>query len=223
MLFTEKSSKTLAFSIIYPFYFLIDNHIFHAINTKIIVNNSQGYSRIMFGSLMAQISLLSYYKYHSKLNHDNFYSFIEIIPVLTLILLCNSTGQILNRIVKGDKTSIAGYSFLFIGTCSIFLSFWLELKEIDSTANISYLWLGILSITTLLKPEIFTKKTFSNEQNSTKSNLGLSNPENWLKKGLNVDLVQNNLIDFISSEMERVDFYFKGLSGSGKQDYSKKP
>lgn len=184
---------------------------------KIIVNNSQGYSRIMFGSLMAQISLLSYYKYHSKFNHDNFYSFIEIIPVVILILLCNSTGQILNRIVKGDKTSIAGYSFLFIGTCSIFLSFWLEFKEIDSTANISYLFLGILSITTLLKSEILTKKTFSNEQNLSKSNLGLSNPENWFKKGLNVDLVQNNLIDFISSENAKSRlFILKGLSGSGK-------
>ena len=109
---------------------------------------------------MAQISLLSYYKYHVRINQDSLYLFIEIIPVIVLILLCNSIGQVLNRIFKGDKTSIAGYSFLFLGICSIFLSFWLELKEFDYIANVSYLLMGGLSTITLFKPDLLTKKYF---------------------------------------------------------------
>ena len=182
-----------------------------------IVNNSVGYSRILFASWMAQLSSLSFYKYHADISPDSLASYIEYVPLLSLVLISSFIGRVLNRIFKGEKVSYAGY--LLSGTALVLtvICFWFELKESQSVVNYTYFGLAIPSLILLYRPTLLGSNLKFNQQLQSNSGHGLSNPLKWYTDGLNISSVQDEVLHFIkSNDLNKRAFLIKGNSGTGK-------
>lgn len=189
---------------------------------NIIVNNSNGYARILFASWMAQLAVLSYYEYHAELFPDHFWLYIDFIPLLGLIFLSALLGSLLNRIFKKEKVSGIGYVLLVMGFTFAFLSFWLELRELFLVANLAYSFLAVFSIWMLNNPNRMGVKVYKMVEVGGDSASGLSNPVKWYTKGLNVQSLQEQLFSFLNSNniSDRV-YVIQGNSGSGKTRFLK--
>lgn len=183
-----------------------------------IVNNTVGYSRILFASWMAQLNLLSFYKYHADILPGHILGYVEFIPVLGLVFISFYIGTVLNRIFKGEKVTYKGYVLLAISVIVAFLCFWLELKESLGLANYIYLGLAVPCLLFLYSPKIIGSSFKSmGELESEEAGQGLSNPLKWYTKGVNVLSIQEQLLAFIDSEdLSKRAFLINGKSGAGK-------
>ena len=189
---------------------------------NIIVNNSNGYARILFGSWMAQLAVLSYYEYHAELFPDHFWVYVDFIPSLGLIFLSALLGSLLNRIFKKEKVSGIGYVLLVMGFLFALLSFWLELRELFLVANLAYSFLAVFSIWMLYNPKRMGAKVYKMEEVEGDSASGLSNPVKWYTRGLNVQSLQEQLFSFLSSnDISDQVYVIQGNSGSGKTRFLK--
>jgi len=184
---------------------------------NIIVNNSNGYARILFGSWMAQLVVLSYYEYHAELFSKSLWVYLDIVQGIGLLFLSTLLGSLLNKLFKKEKVTRLGYSLLALGFSFAFFSFWLELRELFLIANLAYSVLALVSIWMLYYPDMMGVKSIQMEANHLTSNSGLSNPLNWYTKGLNVLDIQNEVLAFLDSDdVSNRFFIIEGKSGSGK-------
>ena len=189
---------------------------------NIIVNNSNGYARILFGSWMAQLAVLSYYAYHAELFPDHFWVYVDFIPSLGLIFLSALLGSLLNKVFKKENISGLGYVLLVMGFLFALLSFWLELRELFLVANLAYGFLAIFSMWMLYNPDRMGAKVYKMEELEGDTASGLSNPIRWYTEGLNVKSLQEQLFSFLSSNdvSDRI-YVIQGNSGTGKTRFLK--
>ena len=111
--YQETAVKTVLYESVVPF--LASVLLTYLVMFKLpnfIVNNTVGYSRILFASWMAQLNLLSFYKYHADMLPGHILGYGEFIPTLGLVFISFYIGTVLNRIFKGEKVTYKGYILL---------------------------------------------------------------------------------------------------------------
>lgn len=184
----------------------------------IIVNNEESYIAILFGALMAQVVILSYYEYHIALISNPIFYYFKWIAFFGLLFSGVVSGKLLNRIYKKEPVSRIGKSLLILMLISPCIGFWLEFGGSVYNSNLIYALSGVFGIVILLNPK-WLRIPNSNKPTlqSLENKKGLEEPITWYTSGTNANLLSDQLIQFIQSDsFDDRTFILNGISGVGK-------
>lgn len=184
---------------------------------NVVVNNSKGFSRILFGSWVGQLTILSFYEYHSELFPTMLLSFVDIVPAISLTFVCAALGLIADKVMKRESVTIMGKLFALVSILLAVLSFWFELHELYLLGNTFYSVLAMASLFILFNPSSISGGIPLNSIESKVELWSLFNPLKWYKKGTNLESVKTALASFVLKETNESKIaLLKGEYGSGK-------
>lgn len=183
----------------------------------IVVNNAKGFSRILFGSWMGQLTVLSFYEYHCELFPSALFGFVDFVPAISLIFVCSLLGVIIDKTIKKEPLTVAGKLFAFLSILLAILSFWLELHEWYLLGNIFYGILGATSLYLLNNKSVLSGNLALNSKGHAKELRNLINPLRWYTAGTNLKSVKTDLRDFLIQSQDKANLaLLRGHLGSGK-------
>ncbi len=184
---------------------------------NVVINNSKGFSRILFGSWMGQLTVLSFYEYHSELFPSALLGFVDFVPAVFLMFVCAVLGVITDKIIKKESITVTGKLFAFLSILLAILSFWFELHEWYLLGNSFYGILGTSSLYLLHNKSVLSGSLTVNSTGNGKEFSGLFNPLRWYTAGTNLKSVKTDLGAFLIKTQNKSNLaLLRGHYGSGK-------
>ncbi|MBL6729826.1 MAG: ATP-binding protein [Bacteroidia bacterium] len=187
--------------------------------TSIPVNSSTSYSGLIFSAIVCQLSIQSYFEYHSEYFSQSFIHYLILIPGLSMSLISLVIGKAINGMVKGSAIHVYTKILTPLVLLGCVIANWFVLRQLFYFSNITFIGVLFFSVLPLFNESLLFKRNRNLSQDSS-NGFSLSNPKTWILKGLKMEGVIERLNDLfinprVHLESENI-LLFTGRKNIGK-------
>jgi len=166
--------------------------------TKIPVNSISIYSGLIYSAILSQLSVQSYFEYHSEFFSQHIFFYLVIIPGITMAFTTIIIGKAINGLIKGARVHLFTKILTPIIILGCVFANWLVLRQLFVYSNLTFIFLMIFALIPIIRKSLLFKFDENIFAHSSLSN-SFFNPSTWIQSGLNINELKDELNQFISS------------------------
>ena len=187
--------------------------------TTIPVNSSISYSGLIFSAIVCQLSIQSYFEYHSEYFSQSIIYYLIIIPGLSMSLISLVLGKAINGMVKGAQIHVYTKVLTPLIILGCVFANWFVLRQLFYFSNATFIGILFFSVIPLLKDSLLFKRNPNISQNSS-GVFSFYNPKTWISGGLKIEQIIARLRDLLFKSSDNLNseniLLFTGSKNIGK-------